>query len=460
MYEVNLNTDFVYENNKDNYKHDTESAKIQNKKLISLGKCSKFYLYILGSALFKLLSLILLGNSDKNIGLFSFSPFLSSYSSMQSIYTYSSCIIFGIIQYFYSRKNKTNIKNETTFFIHDKILKQKKGKTKLFLFFTCFFFSFYKEIHTIINILGFNDLNFWAFEKLFTFLLMRRYFKLDIHKHHICSITVIFIICLILQIIYVFLPNSNGKNFFEKKEGILTSYWYVLIFITIFLFLDFNYAFSHNYAKVLMQVKFVSHSTLIIIIGFTGLVLSLIISSLSIISNYSEINSFNFINYYKDLNSSNTWEIMREILIVLPSYLIFQFMQINLEILTIYYLTPIHCLLLNNFSFSIQKVFIFLTSNDKEIRHFLLSEITELIAICGYVIYLEILELNFCGLSDNIKRNIIAKGEEEFQKLSIHNTGNNNILDENEEEEDEIGDTGTGKMEEMIIKRKKSKNGE
>ena len=40
---------------------------------------------------------MILGDINNNIGLFGFAPILSSYNSMQSIYTYLSYIIFGII---------------------------------------------------------------------------------------------------------------------------------------------------------------------------------------------------------------------------------------------------------------------------------------------------------------------------------------------------------------------------
>ena len=47
------------------------------KKIISIGKCSRFYLYILYSAIFKLFSLIILGRDafkEDGIGLFGFCP--------------------------------------------------------------------------------------------------------------------------------------------------------------------------------------------------------------------------------------------------------------------------------------------------------------------------------------------------------------------------------------------------
>ena len=55
--------------------------------------------------------------------------------------------------------------------------------------------------------------------------------------------------------------------------------------------------------------------------------------------------------------------------------------------------------------------------------------------VCGFfLIYLEIIELNFCGLSTNIKRNIISKGENESNQL------NNDKKEAIDEEEDDEGD--------------------
>ena len=76
--------------------------------IISLGKCARNYLYILGSPLFKFFSLLLLG--DKNIsfnenndgiGLFGFCPTLFSSNFMQSILIYFGYIVFGIIFFFF-----------------------------------------------------------------------------------------------------------------------------------------------------------------------------------------------------------------------------------------------------------------------------------------------------------------------------------------------------------------------
>ena len=110
---------------------------IKNKKIITIGKCSKFNLYILGSLLFKLFSLFLLGFQKNDIGLFGFVPILYSYRSMQSIYTYLSYILFGIIFRFCSKDKKKDEKNfmtETLTIVYNKIMNLNSSKTNLFTF--------------------------------------------------------------------------------------------------------------------------------------------------------------------------------------------------------------------------------------------------------------------------------------------------------------------------------------
>ena len=78
--------------------------------LILIGKCYKTYFFILGSALFKLLSLILTGdgNKYKDFGLFGFCPTFNKFNFTQSILIYFGYIIFGIIFYFFKKIKKAD----------------------------------------------------------------------------------------------------------------------------------------------------------------------------------------------------------------------------------------------------------------------------------------------------------------------------------------------------------------
>ena len=406
---------------------------MKKKKSISLGNCSRFYFYILGSNLFLLFSLFLLGFEQNDIALFGFIPILSSYTSMQSVYTYLGYIIFGLIFHFCSKnKNKEYIRvlNETLSLVYEKLMNQKKPKTYFYIFLTCFCFAIYNEIQNIAAYFRFQDLDFWSLDILFTFLLMKKFFELDIQKHHKCSIIFVVVLCTIFILVITFLPSPNIDNLnqYEFVNQQLGSYFYSFVIIFIFLILSAIYSFSRNFAKVLTQSKFVSINILIVFIGITGLALTIIVS---IISYFNGID--NFISYFNELKTHTTWEIVRDVLIISPIYLFSQFMQMYFEILVIYYLNPIYTLMSNNIYFGISRLIYFLFNiNMEDFPTFIISEIAEIVAITGYIINLEILELNFCGLSDNIRKNIMDKAQQEFLDLNADN--NKKYLDVNENE--------------------------
>ena len=59
------------------------------------------------------------------------------------------------------------------------------------------------------------------------------------------------------------------------------------------------------------------------------------------------------------------------------------------------------------------------SSDGSKLAHFLIAEFTEIFACLGYMVYLEILQLNFCGLSDRIGEKLSKKGDLEFRRTSV-----------------------------------------
>ena len=78
------------------------------------------------------------------------------------------------------------------------------------------------------------------------------------------------------------------------------------------------------------------------------------------------------------------------------------------------------------------------------ISHFLCEEFAEVFALLGYSIYLEIIELRFCELDENLKRRISIRGESEIKKFE---TSSDNDDEEKEEEQDEGSDEEEGNEE-------------
>ena len=144
---------------------------------------------------------------------------------------------------------------------------------------------------------------------------------------------------------------------------------------------------------------------------------------------------YNIIDYFIEFkNSKRDYKFYLEIFLVNPLFILTKYFQLYLEIKTIFYLNPIYGLLINNICFAIQKFINFAIYNFDGILNFIFSELSEILAIFGYIFYLEILELNFCGLSDNLKRSITLKGEEEFTRA---NTTLEKIKEKEKERDDE-----------------------
>ena len=427
--------------------------KNNNKCFISLGKCSRLYLYILGSGLFKIFSLILLGSnniSEDGIGLFGFCPIFNSFNFIQSIYIYIGYIIFGIIFYCFKdvdkifdstglKRRKSGLMNN---FIHNKPIKNTK-KTKIYMFLVCLAFVFYIEIKKVLYIEGFQFFNFWTIEIIFMFLLWRNYFIIDFYRHHKVSIIFNVSICSTLLLTASFLPTSlsgeNPGNSYQNLNDKLGNYFYCILFIFVFVILSLIYSFSRIYSKVLMQIKFISPYIIIFLFGITGLFVSLISSIVSYFINYHD----NIINYFSALRSvldeGKAYKFYLEILVIYPLYTFTSFMELTFEILTIYYLNPFYVLMTNNLYYGISEFLSFmlnLSSDGLVITHFILAELSEIFAAFSYMVYLEIIELNFCGLNYNLKKHIILKGEDEFNRISVYQR-NEIKKEENDDDSDE-----------------------
>ena len=163
------------------YSINDNDEKDEPKRKISMGICSRFYLYILFSGIFKLFSLILIGDYkvyDDGIGLLGFCPKLKKFNFMQSIDIYLGYLIFGLIfnHYRSEGKNKKGIA-KFNFIVNKpkKIIKNLKIKIML----VCLSFIAHIEVKKVLYIQGFQFFNFWTLEIVFILYLMRKYFTMD-----------------------------------------------------------------------------------------------------------------------------------------------------------------------------------------------------------------------------------------------------------------------------------------
>ena len=321
-----------------------DDININNKKIITVGKCSRFYLFFLGSALFKLFSLVLLGNSTKSFGLFGFCPTFNSFNFIQSIFIYFGYIIFGTIFLFFKDIKKVQInelvRKRATIkrnYIYNKSPDGsiKNIRTKIILLGLAF--VLYIEIKKVLYIEGFQFFNFWTIEIIFMLHFMKKYFIMDFYKHHKVSIVFIISMCSILLLTASFLPTSllgenSGNSYYNIKEK-LGSYYYSILFIFIFAVLSYDYSFSRTYCKILMQIKFISPYKIIIIFGIVGFIISLIASIVSYYIKYYDNMISYFSNMREVLHGEKPYKFWVEIFCVYPLYSFSNFMELIIYIM-------------------------------------------------------------------------------------------------------------------------------
>ena len=154
---------------------------IGNKKIITLGKCSRYYLLLLGSASFKFISLFLLGNTKNDIGLFGFCSVLTNFNFIQSIIIYFGYIIFGIIFLYFKDVKKVEldlVKRRIETLLNSTKTTEEKEKAKsnkIKLILLCLIFVFHIETKKILYFEGFQFFNFWIIEIIFVLHFMRKY---------------------------------------------------------------------------------------------------------------------------------------------------------------------------------------------------------------------------------------------------------------------------------------------
>ena len=195
--------------------------------------CSRWYLFVFGTAFFKLLKLLLFSISPyNNIGLFGFRPILSNHIFIQSFYKYISFIIGSLLFIYIINKNtkgETNSNNQKNKNIKLKGLiyngkkDDLKKKTVIPTLLVCFIFFFHRESIEILYSFNFNLLDFWTFDFIFIYLFMNIYFVKKDYNHQTCSMIFIIVSNFILLIISSLLPmynyGENGEGLFKGQNS-------------------------------------------------------------------------------------------------------------------------------------------------------------------------------------------------------------------------------------------------
>ena len=384
------------------------------KCLIGFG-WSKYYLFIIGNTILKIFkSLIFSISRKKERGLFGFTPILYDHTFVQSLFKYISFIFGGLIH------NKK-----------DKYLGRKKYFQILFV---CFIYFFRWELKEFLYRLNLHYFEYWIFDFIFLFIFVNKYFTINIYKHQKYSMIFIIFTNLILLVISSFLKMIDdkdsdfyGKNSFGIVEKITgNKFAFIGIFFG-FIFLSFIISYARVKMKVFIDLNFILPYKLIFDIGLIGFfftTIAIIITTLTkcrgrkfIVENIciqDENDDYYFDNiliYIKNLRNSPNFYL--EILLMTPTYLILCFLEFTCEMMIINYLNPIYILIKDNLYYLIVRIINYILRHPITLAQLIILEMAEALAILGYCVFLELIELRFCLLDENLKRNISDRGKRE-----------------------------------------------
>ena len=257
-------------------------------------------------------------------------------------------------------------------------------------------------------------LNFYLIEKISNKKESSQIFNFKIHKSQIiykkymfifCSVVFYFTffyskifksqdlvwmkhiqICLILLIDIIFFQNQRYSH--QKFSIIFIMILSIIIFIISFQKFDFIYFFyilsSYSYAFSLLIVKYINTKYFISVYIF-GFIFGLIELILLLIKKSIHFN-FHWIDILLYFG-------------LIGNYYLFYYI--------IYKLSPTHAIITEGISILFSLMFITFYSNR------IILFIVTITAIISGLIYLEIIELNFCNLNLNLKKNITRRAKDE-----------------------------------------------
>ena len=331
----------------------------------------------------------------------------------------------------------------------------------------------------------FIRLDFWMLELIIITFFMHRMLNLKIYSHQklVLYLSSIPFILKIITIIFSFMDVNNHLDENEKDNYIYSKDvedklkllyvsipWLTGIGVPISIGLIVLRAYIHTKLKWLIDLRYISVYKILIIYSSIGIVISIIISLISTfiscgvyenekgkksLSDYFckvqyDNNTYieNFKAYiFSSATDNQKIQEMLSVLLGVASFCGYKFFFLRI----IEYLTPVHWIFALPIYYLCNKSYLCILNLIKngtpfeEINYvkekLILDFCSDIFAIFGFLVYLEIIELRFCGLDYNLRRKILIRGDKDkkkadlndsnnsnFSNFSINNTGDENII--------------------------------
>ena len=438
--------------------------------IISLGISNQYYKYILLSTLFLFLNYMTFGinyqNSFVEIKLFpeKRQHFFSKHKYIHFIFCYFFTFLFRIKSFSSIKVIHNN--TGTLYFSTNSFL------NLLFTIFLWVIMDFFMDFYT--NTL--KDLDFWFFELLILSDISKKMLKFKLYSHQKLAIYFNSSLCItkMISIILSFNDDENSKYLWYTNASFLKIFFGIFFY---FCLISIR-SYVNSKIKVYMDLKYISVNKILMLYGFFGTIIYTIIclitssvecTSSSIFNNkvtnenfvckvpYNNTINFNnsqfnltekdnifyfdnFDIYFKTFKYSDNIEIFKEIAIILFAGITYFYYKYFCLII-INHLSPIHYIFSNVIFSSIKKIALPIYTlfnvgsffNSEHIKNitakYILDISGDFLSLIGFLVFLELIELNFCGFNINLRRKIIDRSEFE----------SNTLLDENFDDDDENG---------------------
>ena len=353
---------------------------------INFGKINKYmFLILLNALLYFILSI----TEDH-------SKFYAEKNLHPIIYNISSSLgssLSFILYIIYNIRNKTKINIINNLPTNQNNINQINLKTKLLWILLVTIVSFI--YHFIQSIMWFNldnYLNIWAFYITFLSLFSYWILKMKLYKHHYVGIITVSIIGLLFNVITGKLSFDNIKKYYQFYLASIFNVILQSLILALY--------------KYYMFVKYIKSYEILFFGGLNELILSII--TLIITTNIGYID--NFWEFYENLDK-------KEIIIFIFLTLINFFYNL-LILIIIDIFSPFYIFLAD---FIAQNIFFFYKIDKLDLLTIIICVVSVLIEIFMILVFIEVIELNFCGFSTMTKKNIESRAKLEVFEGDINN---------------------------------------
>ena len=416
--------------------------------LISCGNFHKFFFILFISIIFQFINEAIYGfnyfeNIFDEVKIFHNKghEYFSKHILIHLIFSYIGLFIFTvpfvIYDLFYSKK----IENKKISVFSYKSRKKKKMKQYFWILLIAFLWVV-EEILFIFYSFILEGLEFWLLELLIVCYLSSKMLRTEIYKHHKLAMLLNFFPLIIKYILIVLsskLEKKTSNLIYIRHMGVIP------VGILIYIVLAFLRSFANIKIKEIIDFNFASINKVIMIFGLMGAIITSILCiftsnfncNLGEIQNYvckvSENNSTNnyidsfsiYHNIFQGYSNGDSSQIKFEIMVIIFGVITFVISKYSF-LLSIRGLNPVI------FAFSFPILFLFrkialiintlIISKSFYIRDvigikklkFIFDMIGDILSLISFLIYAEILELNFCGLNYDISTNIRKRVFDEF----------------------------------------------